>query len=52
MEHVTLQPGGLHIMLMHLKEGLSEGQNIDICLELENNDSYCMQGAGNRDEHL
>ena len=40
-ERVTLQPGGLHIMLMHLKEGLSEGQNIDICLELENNDSYC-----------
>ena len=40
-ESVSLKPGGLHIMLMRLSEPLSDGQNIDICLELENNDSLC-----------
>jgi copper(I)-binding protein len=40
-ERVSLQPGGLHIMLMKLSEPLSDGQSIDICLELENNDSLC-----------
>lgn len=40
-EQVSLQPGGLHIMLMNLSEPLSEGQSIDICLELENNESLC-----------
>jgi copper(I)-binding protein len=40
-ESVSLKPGGLHIMLMKLSEPLSDGQNIDICLELENNDSLC-----------
>ena len=40
-ERVSLQPGGLHIMLMKLSEPLSDGQSIDICLELENNDSRC-----------
>ena len=40
-ERVSLKPGGLHIMLMKLSEPLSDGQNIDICLELENNDSLC-----------
>ena len=40
-ERVSLKPGGLHIMLMKLSESLSDGQSIDICLELENNDSIC-----------
>jgi len=40
-ESVSLKPGGLHIMLMKLSEPLSDGQNIDICLELENNGSLC-----------
>ena len=40
-ERVNLEPGGLHIMLMKLSEPLSDGQSIDICLELENNDSLC-----------
>ena len=40
-EKVILKPGGLHIMLMKLGEPLSEGQSIDICLELENNERLC-----------
>ena len=40
-ERVSLKPGGLHIMLMKLSESLTHGQSIDICLELENNDSLC-----------
>ncbi len=40
-ERVSLQPGGLHIMLMKLSEPLIDGQSIDICLELENNNSLC-----------
>ena len=40
-ERVSLKPGGLHIMLMKLSEPLSDGQSIDICLELQNNDSLC-----------
>ena len=40
-ERVGLKPGGLHIMLMKLSESLTDGQSIDICLELENNDSLC-----------
>lgn len=40
-ERVSLQPGGLHIMLMKLNEALNEGQSIDICFELENNDTVC-----------
>jgi len=40
-ERVSLTPGGLHIMLMKLSEPLTNGQSIDICLELENNDSLC-----------
>lgn len=40
-ERVTLTPGGLHIMLMKLSEPLTDGQSIDICLELENNESLC-----------
>ena len=40
-ERVSLTPGGLHIMLMKLSEPLTDGQSIDICLELENNDSLC-----------
>ena len=40
-ERVSLKPGGLHIMLMKLSESLTDGQSIDICLELENNDSLC-----------
>ena len=38
---VSLKPGGLHIMLMKLSKPLTDGQSIDICLELENNDSLC-----------
>ena len=40
-ERVSLKPGGLHIMLMKLSEPFTDGQSIDICLELENNDSLC-----------
>ena len=40
-QRVSLKPGGLHIMLMKLNEPLSEGQSIDICFELENNDDLC-----------
>ena len=40
-ERVSLKPGSLHIMLMKLSEPLTDGQSIDICLELENNDSLC-----------
>ena len=40
-ERINLKPGGLHIMLMKLSEPLTDGQSIDICLELENNDSLC-----------
>ena len=40
-ERVSLKPGGLHIMLMKLSESLTDRQSIDICLELENNDSLC-----------
>ena len=40
-ERVSLTPGGLHIMLLKLSEPLTDGQSIDICLELENNDSLC-----------
>ena len=40
-ERVSLKPGGLHIMLMKLSESLTDGQSIDICLELENNGSLC-----------
>ena len=42
-ERVSLEPGGLHIMLMKLSETLSDGQSIDICLELENNDIVCSE---------
>lgn len=40
-ETVTLMPGGLHMMLMTLSEPLVEGESIDICLELENNERQC-----------
>ena len=40
-ERVSLKPGGLHIMLMKLSEPFTDGQSIDICLELENNGSLC-----------
>ena len=40
-DRVSLKPGGLHIMLMKLSQPLTDGQSIDICLELENNDSLC-----------
>jgi copper(I)-binding protein len=32
-ETVTLQPGGLHIMLIGLQQTLSEGENVDMTLE-------------------
>ena len=40
-ERISLKPGGLHIMLMKLSESLSDGQSIDICLELENKENLC-----------
>ena len=40
-EQIILKPGGLHIMLMKLQDPLTEGQSIDICLELENNERRC-----------
>ena len=40
-ERIILKPGGLHIMLMKLQDPLTEGQSIDICLELENNERRC-----------
>lgn len=35
-ETVALEPGGLHIMLMGLKEPLEEGKNFPMTLEFEN----------------
>jgi copper(I)-binding protein len=40
-ERITLKPGGLHIMLRKLSEPLTDGQSIDICLKLENNEPLC-----------
>ncbi|MBT00202.1 MAG: copper chaperone PCu(A)C [Oceanospirillaceae bacterium] len=36
---VTLQPGGLHIMLIGLQQGLSEGEEIDLKLQFSDGDS-------------
>ena len=40
-EEAALAPGGMHIMLMKLDSPLKEGQFIDICFKLENNDDVC-----------
>jgi copper(I)-binding protein len=40
-EEAELAPGGMHIMLMKLDSPLKEGQFIDICFKLENNDDVC-----------
>ncbi len=40
-EHTDLAPGGTHIMLMKLSEPLTDGQSIDICFTLENNNPVC-----------
>jgi copper(I)-binding protein len=32
---VTLAPGGLHLMLMHLKQGLHEGDSVPVTLTFE-----------------
>jgi copper(I)-binding protein len=40
-EAVELAPGGRHIMLMKLDAPLVEGESIDICFTLENNDDVC-----------
>ena len=38
---VELNPGGMHIMLMKLEAPLVEGELIDICFKLENNEDSC-----------
>lgn len=48
-ERITLKPGGLHIMLMKLSEPLTDGQSIDICLKLENNEPLCSAFSVMRD---
>ena len=40
-EEAELAPGGMHIMLMKLDSPLKEGQSIDICFKLENNNDVC-----------
>lgn len=40
-EEVELAPGGMHIMLMKLDTPLVEGESIDICFKLENNEDMC-----------
>jgi copper(I)-binding protein len=40
-EEVELAPGGMHIMLMKLDAPLVEGESIDICFKLENNEDMC-----------
>lgn len=40
-EKAELAPGGMHIMLMKLDSPLKEGQSIDICFKLENNNDVC-----------
>lgn len=40
-EDVKLAPGGMHIMLMKLDAPVLEGEFIDICFELENNENAC-----------
>ena len=48
-ERITLKPGGLHVMLMKLSEPLTDGQSIDICLKLENNEALCSAFSVMRD---
>ena len=40
-EEIELAPGGMHIMLMKLDAPLVEGESIDICFKLENNEDMC-----------
>lgn len=40
-EEVELVPGGMHVMLMKLDAPLVEGESIDICFKLENNEDVC-----------
>ena len=40
-EEVELAPGGMHVMLMKLDAPLVEGESIDICFKLENNEDMC-----------
>jgi copper(I)-binding protein len=40
-EEVELAPGGMHVMLMKLDAPLVEGESIDICFKLENNEELC-----------
>ena len=40
-EEVGLTPGGMHVMLMKLDAPLVEGESIDICFKLENNEDAC-----------
>jgi copper(I)-binding protein len=40
-QQVTLEPGGLHLMLMKLTTPLEIGQSANICFMLETGDSVC-----------
>ena len=40
-EEIKLAPGGMHVMLMKLDAPLVEGESIDICFKLENNEDMC-----------
>ena len=40
-EEVELAPGGMHVMLMKLDAPLVEGESIDICFKLKNNEDMC-----------
>ena len=42
-QQVTLEPGGLHLMLMELSTPLEIGQSIDICFMLDTGDSVCAE---------
>ncbi|MGB0221941.1 MAG: copper chaperone PCu(A)C [Luminiphilus sp.] len=42
-QQVTLEPGGLHLMLMELSTPLEIGKTIDICFMLETGDSVCAE---------
>lgn len=40
-EEIELTPGGMHVMLMKLDAPLVEGESIDICFKLKNNEDMC-----------
>jgi copper(I)-binding protein len=42
-QQVTLEPGGLHLMLMELTTPLEIGQSVNICFMLDVGDSVCAE---------